>query len=222
MKVQTFTFNPFEENTYVLYDETGECVIVDPGCYDRAEQRQLTDFIAAKNLKPVRLINTHCHIDHVFGISFVCEHYGLKLEIHEGELIVLKFAKQAGMMYGTPVDDMPEPGSFLQEGDVVTFGNTKLEVLFTPGHSPASICFYDKESKQLISGDVLFKGSIGRTDLPGGNYETLMQNIFTKLMTLDDYVKVYPGHMDATTIGKERRNNPFILEWKTESEKVRK
>lgn len=214
MKVQSFTFNPFEENTYILYDDTGECAIVDPGCCDRSEQKQLTDFITAKNLKPVRLINTHCHIDHVFGIPFVCDHYGLKLEIHEGELIVLRFAKQTGIMYGTPVDEMPEPGAFLTEGDVVTFGNTSLRVLFTPGHSPASICFYDKESKQLISGDVLFKGSIGRTDLPGGNYETLMQNIFSKLMTLDDDVKVYPGHMDATTIGKERRNNPFILEWK--------
>jgi len=213
MEVKSFTFNPFEENTYVLYDETAECAIVDPGCYDRAEKTQLKEFIQSHHLKPVRLINTHCHIDHVFGIPFVCEEYGLKLEIHKGELIVLKFTDQAGMMFGTPAEPMPEPGGFLDEVDIVKFGNTELEILFTPGHSPASICFYEKANKQLISGDVLFRDSIGRTDLPGGDYETLMKSIFNKLLVLDDNVKVYPGHMDTTTIGEERRKNPFILEW---------
>ncbi|HLF63767.1 MAG TPA: MBL fold metallo-hydrolase [Saprospiraceae bacterium] len=224
MNIHSFTFNPFAENTYILYDDSRECVIVDPGCYGRAEEKQLADFISAQKLKPVRLINTHCHIDHVFGIPFVSRHYGLTLEIHRGELIVLQFAPQSGMMFGTPVEPMPEPVAFIEEGDVIAFGNTKLEVLFTPGHSPASICFYDKEGKQLISGDVLFKGSIGRTDLPGGDYETLMKSIFTKLMILDDEVKVYPGHMESTTIGEERKRNPFILEemarWR-EGEKVR-
>jgi glyoxylase-like metal-dependent hydrolase (beta-lactamase superfamily II) len=213
MKIHSFTFSPFAENTYVLYDDTGECVIIDPGCYGRAEEKQLTDFISSQKLKPVRLINTHCHIDHVFGIPFVTRHYGLKLEIHKGEVIVLQFAPQSGMMFGTPVEPMPEPGAFIEEGDVITFGNTKLEVLLTPGHSPASICFYNREGKQLISGDVLFKGSIGRTDLPGGDYEALMNSIFTKLLDLDDDVKVYPGHMEPTTIGEERRTNPFIHEW---------
>lgn len=197
----------------MLYDDTGECVIIDPGCYGRAEEKQLTDFISSQKLTPVRLINTHCHIDHVFGIPFVTRNYGLRLEIHKGEVIVLQFAPQSGMMFGTPVEPMPEPGGFIEEGDVISFGNTKLEVLLTPGHSPASICFYNREGKQLISGDVLFKGSIGRTDLPGGDYETLMNSIFTKLLDLDDDVKVYPGHMESTTIGEERRTNPFIHEW---------
>jgi len=213
MKIQSFTFNPFSENTYVLYDDTRECVIIDPGCYSPAEEEQLTDFISSKNLKPVRLINTHCHIDHVMGVPFVTSKYGLSLEMHEGELTVLRFADQSAMMFGTPVGPIPEPGGFIREGDSLTFGNTTLDVLFTPGHSPASICFYESKGKQLISGDVLFKGSIGRTDLPGGDYETLMTSIFDKLMTLDDDVNVYPGHMDSTTIGEERKHNPFILEW---------
>ncbi len=126
MNVKSFTFSPFAENTYVLYDDTGECAIVDPGCYGRAEEKQLTDFIDAKGLTPVRLINTHCHIDHIFGIPFVSRKYDLSLEIHEGEAVVLKFADQVGMMYGTPVEKMPEPGHFLNEGDVVKFGNTSL------------------------------------------------------------------------------------------------
>lgn len=213
MNVKAFTFSPFAENTYVLYDDTGECAIVDPGCYGPAEEKQLTDFIETKKLTPVRLINTHCHIDHIFGIPFVSKKYGLSLEIHQGEVVVLKFADQMGVMYGTPVDKMPEPGRFLNEGDVVKFGNTELEIFFTPGHSPASICFYHRKSQQLISGDVLFKDSIGRTDLPGGDYETLMHSIFSRLLVLDDDVKVYAGHMESTTIGDERRRNPFIHEY---------
>lgn len=213
MRVQSFTFNPFAENTFVLYDGTGECAIVDPGCFDLAEQKELADFIADQNLKPVHLLQTHCHIDHIFGIPFVHEKYGLAPRMHKGEQIVLKYSRQMAEVYGTPVDEMPEPGAFLGEEDVVTFGNTSLEIFLTPGHSPASICFFDRSGKQLISGDVLFNGSIGRTDLPGGDYKTLMESIFSKLLTLDDDVKVYPGHMEETTIGAERRTNPFILEW---------
>lgn len=213
MLIHIFTFNAFAENTYVLYDETRECAIVDPGCYDKDEQEALAGFIRTENLTPVRLINTHCHIDHVLGIPFICETYGLQPEIHKGELPVLQYAEQIGLMYGTPVEHMPAPGKFLDEGDIVHFGNTQLEIFYTPGHSPASICFYHRGSKQLISGDVLFKESIGRTDLPGGDYETLMQSIFNKLMILDDDVKVYPGHMDSTEIGTERRWNPFLQEW---------
>jgi len=213
MHIQSFTFNPFAENTYILYDETHECVIVDPGCYGTVEEKQLADFIASENLKPVRLINTHCHIDHILGVPFVTSRYGISLEIHKGELVVLNYAGQSGLMFGTPIGKLPEPGGFLQEGDKVTFGNTTLDVFFTPGHSPASICFYDPVGKQLLSGDVLFKGSIGRTDLPGGDYETLMHSIFDVLMPLDDEVVVCAGHMEPTTIGDERRHNPFIHEW---------
>jgi glyoxylase-like metal-dependent hydrolase (beta-lactamase superfamily II) len=213
MKIRSFTFNPFAENTYVLYDETGECAIVDPGCYDPDEKEALTACISEEGLKPVRLILTHCHIDHILGLPFIAETYGVQAEMHKGELQVLKYAQQMGMMYGTPVDRMPDPGPFLDDGDVVTFGNTSLEILFTPGHSPASICLFERTTKQLISGDVLFRDSIGRTDLPGGNYETLLKSIFSKLMILDDDVRVYPGHMETTTIGTERQWNPFLKDW---------
>ena len=212
MQVKRFEFNPFAENTYVLYDDSGECVIVDPGCYSNAEEQQLRLFIAESNLTPVRLINTHCHIDHVLGINFVRHEYDLELEIHEGEQVVLASNEKIGQMYGIPIDPIDLATKFLNEGDTILFGNTRLEISFTPGHSPASICFYDIPGKQLIAGDVLFQGSIGRTDLPGGDFDTLMKSIMEKLMSLPDDVVVFPGHGPATTIGAERRSNPFILQ----------
>ena len=216
MKLQSFTCNPYAENTYILYDETRECVLVDPGCYTEAEQEMLAGFISAEKLTPVRVINTHCHLDHVFGLPFILRTYGLRPEIHRGEQIVLDYTEQVGKMYGTPTEPMPAPGGYLEEGDLVRFGNTVLEILFTPGHSPASICFFNRTGGQLISGDVLFRGSIGRTDLPGGDYDTLMHSIFEKLMPLEDHIRVYPGHMEETTIGEERRTNPFLLEWQAQ------
>ena len=209
--VAKFTFNPFQENTYILYDETKECVIFDPGCYTEAERAELKQFIEEKELKPVRLINTHCHIDHVFGNKFVADTYGLLLEIHEGELPVLASVPQVCLMYGIPLPEPPPPaGKFLKEGETVEFGNTKLEILFTPGHSPASISFYCAASKLVIAGDVLFQGSIGRTDLPGGDFETLISSIKTQYYPLGDDVTIYPGHGPETTIGFEKENNPFL------------
>ncbi len=207
-----FTFNPFQENTYLLYDESKEAVVIDPGCYDQAERDVLVDFINKNELKPVRLLNTHCHIDHVLGNRFIAEKYDLELEMHEGEVPVLEAVQQYGLMMGITVDPSPPAGKFLNEGDLITFGNSSLEICFTPGHSPASICFYSKEDELIIAGDTLFEGSIGRTDLPGGNYETLMKSIFDKLLTLGDSMRVYPGHGNMSTIGKERQYNPFILQ----------
>lgn len=211
-RIVSFTCNPFYENTYVLYDDTGECVIIDPGCYTKEEKEDVSDFITRNNLKPVLLINTHCHIDHVLGNRFIAEKYGLKLLMHRGELPVLHavddYAESLGIFY----DKSPEPEIFVDEGNDVTFGSTKLHVLFTPGHSPASICFYDKESKFIVSGDVLFYDSIGRYDLPGGNLNTLMTSIRTKLLTLPDDITVYPGHGPHTTIGREKQHNPFLNE----------
>jgi hydroxyacylglutathione hydrolase len=210
-EVHIFTFNPFEENTYIVSDDSGECVIFDPGCYSSEERKHLAKSIEDKGLKPVRLINTHCHIDHVFGNAFVSEKYDLPLEIHKGELPVLHSLPMAAMMFGIPVPQpSPEPGRFIKEGDVVEFGNTKLKAILTPGHSPASLSFYCEEDRFLIAGDVLFYGSIGRTDLPGGDYDTLISSIKDKLFPLGDDVKVYPGHGQATTIGFERRHNPFL------------
>ncbi|MCB0663447.1 MAG: MBL fold metallo-hydrolase [Saprospiraceae bacterium] len=209
--VYKFTFNPFQENTYIVADEDGSCAIFDPGCYYPQEKEIFKKFIEDHHLKPVRLINTHCHLDHVFGNKFVADTWNLGLEIHEGELPVLKSMPVVCQNYGIPLpDESPDPSSFLKEGEVVTFGNTRLEILFTPGHSPASITFYEPNEKFLIAGDVLFYDSIGRTDLPGGDYHTLINSIKEQLLPLDNDVKVYAGHGQDTTIGRERLFNPFL------------
>lgn len=209
--VVRFTFNPFQENTYLLYDDTNECVIVDPGCYDAAEKQELVNFIAKNELKPVRLLNTHCHIDHVFGNKFVADTYGLQLEIHAGEVPVLDAVERVAMMYGIAYPEKsPAPGRFIEAGEEITFGNTTLKTLFTPGHSPASISFYCAAEKFVIAGDVLFERSIGRTDLPGGSMPVLLQSIREQFFPLGDEVKVYPGHGRATTVGEERKENPFL------------
>jgi len=209
--VADFTFNPFQENTYVLYDDTKECIIIDPGCYTQREKDILVEFIKEKELTPVKLINTHCHLDHMFGNRFVADKYQLSLEIHKGELPVLEAAPQVSAMYGVPnVEPSPAPGHFIEEGDIIKFGNTSLKTLFTPGHSPASISFYSEKDKLIIAGDVLFLGSIGRTDLPGGDFNTLIASIKNELFPLGDDVVVYSGHGPKTTIGFERQNNPFL------------
>jgi len=210
MEVAVFVFSSWSENTYVLYDDSKECCIVDPGCNDASEQSALVSFIESNGLTPTKLVNTHCHIDHVLGNKFVSEKYGLDLIAHEGEQVVLDNMVQVAAMYGTPYEKSPDIKIFLNEGEYLSFGNTKLEVYFTPGHSPASISFFHRESKQLIAGDVLFKGSIGRTDLPGGNFDTLIASIKDKLYPLGDEVVVYNGHGPSTTIGEERRSNPFL------------
>ncbi len=209
-QVESFVFSPFAENTYVLHDETKECVVIDPGCYAPEEEKELVKLIEALNLKPVKLLNTHCHIDHVFGNKFVAEKYDLTLETHKGEIPVLEALPQYSQLFGVESAPSPSPGVLLDEGDVVRFGNTELEVLFTPGHSPASISFYNRRDGFIIAGDVLFKGSIGRTDLPGGDLNVLMASITEKLYTLDDKVIVYNGHGPETTIGEEKATNPFV------------
>lgn len=210
-KVLTLPFNPFQENTYIVYDETGECIIFDPGCSNAAEEETLVTVIEEHKLRPVRLINTHCHLDHVFGNAFVAETYGLPLEIHEGELPVLQAVPMVEKMYGMPASKpSPMPGNFLKEDTELSFGNTTLKLLLTPGHSPASLSFYCEKDRFVIAGDVLFMGSIGRTDLPGGDFDTLIRSIEQQLIPLGDDVTVYPGHGPSTNIGYERRHNPFL------------
>ncbi len=210
--VAKFTFNPFQENTYVLYDDTKECIIIDPGCYHNDEKKELADFIEKEGLKPVRLINTHCHIDHVFGNHFISEKYNLPLEIHEGELPVLNTVPQVAMMYGIPFGDpISTVENFIKDGDLIKFGNSSLQSIFTPGHSPASLSFFCEDAGFIIAGDVLFYGSIGRTDLPGGNFDTLISSIKEKLFPLGDDIEVYPGHGPKTTIGYEKQTNPFLV-----------
>jgi hydroxyacylglutathione hydrolase len=208
--IHSFTFNPFYENSYILSDESGECVIIDPGCHISEEEQELEEYIREKGLKPVKLLNTHCHVDHVFGNQFVADKWKLGLEIHKSDVPVLDSFAKVCQMYGFNGGPQPEPAHFFEDGDSITFGNTTLHILFTPGHSPGSVCFYHKEEKFVIGGDVLFQNSIGRTDLPGGDFSTLEKSIRTKLYTLPDDVKVYPGHGPATTIGYEKVNNSFV------------
>lgn len=207
--VQKFVFNPFMENTYVLYDETGECVIIDPGCVEKEEENQLSEFIRSKDLTVTKLINTHCHIDHVLGNAFVKRMYTVDLFIHPIEEAVLKAVKTYASNYGFFQYQDSTPNQFLNNGDTVAFGNQQLEVLFVPGHSPGHIALYHPSAKILIGGDVLFENSIGRTDLPGGDFDTLINSIHQKFFALPNDVTVYCGHGSETTIGYEKRNNPF-------------
>ncbi|HEU4717513.1 MAG TPA: MBL fold metallo-hydrolase [Bacteroidia bacterium] len=212
MQLKSFTFGPFYENTYVLWDETRECVIIDPGCYTDEEEDELRDFIRDNGLAPVRLLNTHAHVDHVFGNPFVAKEWNLLPEMHREDLRVLHSFPQVCMLYGLNGKEQPEPEKFLDEGQKITFGKTEMDIFFTPGHSPGSICFYNAKEKILLGGDVLFQGSIGRTDLPGGDFETLMKSIRGKVFQLPPDVRVYSGHGPQTTIGEEKRSNPFVGE----------
>jgi glyoxylase-like metal-dependent hydrolase (beta-lactamase superfamily II) len=208
--IHTFVFNPVQENTYLIWDETGECAIVDAGCFNQREFEKLDGFIKSKNLKPVKLINTHCHFDHIFGIEQCRKAYGLKWEAHYGDNSWVEGVQQKALMFGIQVQPIPLPEIELNDGDEVLFGNSTLKIFHVPGHSPGSICFYNEESKVLITGDVLFNGSIGRTDLQGGDFDTLISGIKSKLLVLPDDVDVFPGHGPATTIGDEKATNPFL------------
>jgi len=210
MTIKAFPFNPFQENTYLVYDETKECLIIDPGCYTPQERDYLIEFIEDNDLKPVRLLNTHCHLDHICGNKFIAEKYGLKLEAHRAELPILAHAPQAASMYGFPMETSPEIEIFLDENDTIKFGKSSFQILFTPGHSPGSISFYSQKENFVIAGDVLFKQGIGRTDLPLGDYDTLIRSIKEKLFTLDKRTTVYSGHGPSTTVGYELVNNPFF------------
>lgn len=208
--IKTFTFNAFMVNTYLLFDETREAVIVDAACSDAREESALEQFIEAGSLKLVRNINTHCHIDHILGNLFIEERYGILPEYHPAGKPFLDRAKDIGITYGFSVPRIPSPGPFLEDGETITWGTSRLKVLYTPGHADGSCCFYNKEQGFVITGDVLFQDSIGRTDLPSGNFDLLMESIRKKLFTLPDDTVVYPGHGPETEIGYEKLNNPFI------------
>ncbi|MBW3544583.1 MAG: MBL fold metallo-hydrolase [Bacteroidetes bacterium] len=209
--VESFTFNPFAENSFVLYDEdTREAAIIDPGCYEPEEQEVLKDFIEEQGLKPTLLLNTHCHIDHVLGNWFVHKTWKLPLQIHEIEAQVLRAVPTYAPMYGFSRYQPQEPELWLKEGQQIKLGSQQLEVLFVPGHAPGHVVFWQPEQKFCINGDCLFSGSIGRTDLPGGDHETLIRSIREKLLILPEDTKVYCGHGPATTIGQEKKWNPFL------------
>jgi glyoxylase-like metal-dependent hydrolase (beta-lactamase superfamily II) len=208
--VKAFTFSPVQENTYVLFNETGGAIVIDPGCYFQEERDLLQNFITQNKLEPKLLLNTHCHLDHVFGNKWIHETWGLLLHIHLNEKKVLDFAPASGLMWNLPFDNYNDELIYLNENETIQLGDDELELIFAPGHSPGHLCFYCRKQGFLIGGDVLFRDSIGRTDLPGGDYETLLSSIQTKLFTLPDATIVYSGHGPATTTGHEKKHNPFF------------
>lgn len=209
-EIATFVFSPFSENTYILYDESGEAVIVDPGQYDEAEREELNSFLTDKGLKLVLQVYTHGHIDHVCGSSFVMEDHGAKAVCHMDDLDLLKDSMKHAAVYGFEMREPVLPASYLKDGDSLEFGKSRLEVKHAPGHSRGHIVLYSSSGKFLLSGDVLFRGSIGRTDLPGGDYDTLINSIRSRLMDLPGETIVYPGHGPETSIEYERNSNPFL------------
>lgn len=210
MRVERFTFNPFQENTYLLIASDGSCAIVDPGCYGPQECDVLSAYIESNGLRPEYLLHTHCHLDHMFGNRYVADRYNLTPKHHPHETLILKAAVDTGMRFGLPVEASPDGDPCLLDGMFVQIDDLRLEILHTPGHSPGSVCFYHSESGQLIGGDVLFRESIGRSDLPGGDHHILLKSIREKLFTLPEKTTVFPGHGETTSIGYEIRNNPFL------------
>jgi len=210
LTVACFTFNHFEENTYLVYNENNQCMIVDPGCYFEEEKQQLKQFIEDHKLNPILLVNTHCHIDHILGNDFVMQTYNLPLHLHKDELATYTGNSVFASFFGIPKPQIPENLIFIEPGNFLEVGAHKFHILFTPGHSPASLSFYEEKENIVFSGDVLFKQSIGRTDLPGGNHSLLISSIREKLFTLSEMCKVYPGHGPVTTITDEKNQNPYL------------
>jgi hydroxyacylglutathione hydrolase len=210
LHVKSFCFNPFAENTYVVSATDGTCAIIDPGCRSRAEQTELETYIRQNELVPTYFLNTHCHLDHVFGNNFVYQNWKLPLRIHRAEQPVLDFAARTGDLYQVPCEQYEGEIQYLEAGDRWILGGESIQCLFTPGHSPGSVSFYCAASGWVISGDVLFQGSVGRTDLPGGNMDLLLKSIREQLFSLPEETVVYSGHGPATTIGSEKSSNPFV------------
>jgi hydroxyacylglutathione hydrolase len=210
MKIFRLIFSPIEVNTYILADNSGDCAIIDCGCYDAAEAEEFERFIETNNLNPVLLLNTHCHLDHIFGNKFILEKYNLRALSSEYDEINRISSVQHAMLFGLTMDPPPEPGGNITDNQIISFGTSELLALHVPGHAPGSMAFYSEKDECVFTGDALFAGSIGRTDLPGGDYETLIRSISNKLFVLPPSTVVYPGHGSETTIGKEMKSNPYF------------
>lgn len=212
LHIKSFTFNPFQENTYLVYDDKGTAALIDPGCHTAEERSELEDFVVSNKLNVRHLLNTHCHIDHVLGNAWAKKRFGISLWIHKIEIPVLKSVEVYAPNYGFHQYESTEADYFLEEGHEFQVGEESLKILFVPGHAPGHVVFYHKKSKQCIAGDTLFRGSIGRTDLPGGNHQVLLERIKTQLLTLPDETLIFPGHGPGTNIGFEKIYNPFVGE----------
>ncbi|MDB4012894.1 MBL fold metallo-hydrolase [Cyclobacteriaceae bacterium] len=210
MDIKSFVFNAFYENTYLLSSSNLETLVLDPGCYEDFEKKELTDFIKTNKLKPIAIINTHCHIDHVLGNDYLKKLYNIPLWIPATEKNLLKSVSTYAPTMGIQDYQEAQPDKLLSEKDVITFGSEKLEILYAPGHSEGHLMFYHAADKSLMAGDVIFRESIGRTDLPGGNFKTLEESIKNQVYTLPEAVKIYPGHGPSTTVGHEKKHNPFV------------
>ncbi|MBO5697489.1 MAG: MBL fold metallo-hydrolase [Alistipes sp.] len=212
MNIAKLVFNPIMENTYIVWDDTKECIIIDAGNFSAREDAQLTDFISERGLKPVMAVNTHGHFDHAMGVGYLKETYGVKFACSSKDQFLVDSAQQSGAMFGVKCAPVPAIDIDLDKMDEIAFGATKLRVIKTPGHTPGHVSLYNEEQKVLFTGDTLFRESIGRTDLPGGDYSWIMTSILEQLVPLGDDVEFYPGHGDKSTIGHETLYNPFVTE----------
>ncbi len=213
VKIKKFVFNPFNENTFIVWDDhSKECAVIDPGCSDEVEENELSEFIRNNDLIPKYLINTHCHLDHIWGCSFIKKKYNPEYLIPEDDMVLLKNAGSQADMYNVQFNEPPSPDNFLSEKLKLSLGESDIQLLYTPGHTPGEFCLYFPNENFCVVGDVLFKDSIGRTDLWGGDYSTLIDSITNKLLSLDDDVIIYPGHGEESTIGREKAKNPFLNE----------
>jgi hydroxyacylglutathione hydrolase len=215
IRLEKLVFNSFHVNTYLLYDETKECIIIDSACYEKEEEEALVRYIAEHELQPVLHINTHCHIDHILGMPYVRDKYKIKSHAHESEQKLLTNGHIMGEVFGFHVSTFPELDKHIADSEKITFGNSEIIALHVPGHSEGSLAFYAENEGFVITGDALFDGSIGRTDLPGGNYDQLINSIKNKLLSLPGQTIVWPGHGSSTTIQKEILTNPFVNDLKT-------
>ena len=210
MEIYKFVFSPIDVNTYILADQAGNCAIIDCGCYDINEFVRLDTFIKDKNLNPVMLLNTHCHLDHIFGNGYILEKYKLRTFCSKLEDTNRKNAAKHAQFFGLVMKDPPEPEGYIDDNQIIKIGDTELLTLHVPGHSPGGLSFYNERDGWVITGDALFAGSIGRSDLPGGDYDILIESIKTRLLTLPPSTIVYPGHGDKTTIARESKSNPYL------------
>jgi hydroxyacylglutathione hydrolase len=210
IKIEKFVVNPLQENTFLLFDETGECILIDPGFHFKQEHDEIREFIEDHHLKPVMIANTHAHFDHIMGVEFIRREYGIPFRIHPDDKFWIDRAIDQARMFGFEMEPVGPPDSCFTDGDTLSFGHTILRILHVPGHSPGHVVFFSGSDKILIAGDVLFYGSIGRTDLPGGDYHTLISGIKSKLFLLPEDTKVYCGHGPETSLGFEMSSNPFL------------
>jgi glyoxylase-like metal-dependent hydrolase (beta-lactamase superfamily II) len=210
MEIYKLVLSPIKVNTYILADQSGKCAVIDCGCFDENEFKILTDFIKGKKLEPVLLLNTHCHLDHIFGNGMFLEKYNLGAYCHADEKMNRTNAVPYAQFFGLTMDNPPEPAGFITDRQTVSFGSETLVALHVPGHAPGSLAFYSEKNGVVFTGDALFSGSIGRTDIPGGDYGKLIESIKSKLFALPSETVVYPGHGEATTIGLEMKSNPYF------------